>query len=152
MASVADESSSSGDDSKSQRHLFLTVLMYYGIFTGIVMAMMACAAIPFVCHACCRRDRRGGANDNVSGINAAGDTTDATTDAADGTNPCNSREAGRVICAALCWPVLVIVAMGAMLVEAMAACQRCLLPPRQRDYTSDVANLDRSSTATHFSP
>lgn len=34
------------------------------------------------------------------------------------------KQVARVVCATLCWPVLVAVALGAVLVEVKAACQR----------------------------
>ncbi|CAM9203047.1 unnamed protein product, partial [Ectocarpus fasciculatus] len=56
------------------------------------------------------------------------------------------RQAGLVVCATLCWPVLMLVALGAALIETKAACKRCILARRQRRCTSDEASPDRRPT------
>ncbi|CAM9262899.1 unnamed protein product [Ectocarpus sp. 6 AP-2014] len=56
------------------------------------------------------------------------------------------RQAGFVVCATLCWPALMLVALGAALIEIKAACERFMLARRQRRCTSDEGSPDRRPT------
>ncbi|CAN0122849.1 unnamed protein product, partial [Ectocarpus sp. 12 AP-2014] len=56
------------------------------------------------------------------------------------------KQAGFVVYATLCWPALMLVALGAALIEIKAACKRFMLARRQSRCMSDECSPDRGPT------
>ncbi|CAM9292073.1 unnamed protein product [Scytosiphon promiscuus] len=149
---LADEITSSGDNAEEPKNnVLLTLLIFYGVVTGVVLAIvMVCAAVPFLCQRCCCQREEDGerATDHAGIVNAEGGATTPAAGLHGDDNSCHIKEVACVLCVTLCWPVVVLAALCTALIEVGAASQRCMAARRQRGHTGGgEAAFDRSSTA-----